>query len=37
MPVVRRATWKVRPEKTQEFLANVSTAKKILARRRVAE
>ena len=32
MAVVQRATWKVRPGKTQEFLANVATAKKILER-----
>jgi hypothetical protein len=32
MPVVQRGTWKVRPGKTQEFLANVLTAKKILER-----
>ena len=32
MAVVQRGTWKVRPGKTQEFLANVSTAKKILER-----
>ncbi len=32
MAVVQRATWKVRPGKTQEFLANVATARKILER-----
>jgi hypothetical protein len=32
MAVVQRGTWKVRPGKMQEFLANAATAKKILER-----
>jgi hypothetical protein len=32
MAVVQRATWKVRPGRTQDFLASVATAKKILER-----
>jgi hypothetical protein len=32
MAVVQRLTWKVRPGRTQEFLANAATGRKILER-----